>query len=287
MKSLALNYVLQTARVCISGSKPPLHLSVMNNSIQIIPFTNLVLAFIPAIVVVVIVWRWGIGYKRSIYALSRMLIQLLLIGYFLVFIFKTDSSLIVIGVLAVMLFTASWIALHTKKIPRRELYLKSFCSILLGGGIILLLITQGVLNLSPWYLPSYVIPLAGIIFANAMNSVSLAVERLEAETERNVPYEQARIIALRASLIPVINTMLAVGLVALPGMMTGQILSGISPFIAARYQIMVMCMIFGSAGISAAFFLYMVRSNFTTREKTIRQDDRIKQDGVKGKKKIE
>ena len=259
----------------------------MNNSVQIIPFTNLVLAFIPAIVVVVIVWRWGIGYKRSIYALARMLIQLLLIGYFLVFIFKSDSSLIVIGVLAVMLFVSSWIALHTKTIPRRQLYLKSFCSISLGGGIILLLITQGVLNLHPWYLPSYVIPLAGIIFANAMNSVSLAVERLEAETDRNVPYEQARIIALRASLIPVINTMLAVGLVALPGMMTGQILSGISPFIAARYQIMVMCMIFGSAGISAAFFLYMVRSNFTTREKTIRQDDRIKQDGVKGKKKIE
>ena len=259
----------------------------MNNSVQIIPFTNLVLAFIPAIVVVVIVWRWGIGYKRSIYALARMLIQLLLIGYFLVFIFKSDSSLIVIGVLAVMLFVSSWIALHTRRIPRRQLYLKSFCSISLGGGIILVLITQGVLNLSPWYLPSYVIPLAGMIFANAMNSVSLAVERLEAEIDRDVPYEQARIIALRTSLIPITNSLLAVGLVSLPGMMTGQILSGVSPFIAARYQIMVMCMIFGSAGISAAFFLYMVRSNFTTREKTIRQDDRIKQDGVKGKKKIE
>jgi putative ABC transport system permease protein len=240
----------------------------MNNSIQIIPFTNLVLAFIPAIVVVVIVWRWRIGYKRSIYALSRMLIQLLLIGYFLVFIFKSDSPLIVIAVLAVMLFVSSWIALHTKNIPRRQLYLKSFCSILLGGGIILLLVTQGVLNLSPWYLPSYVIPLAGMIFANAMNSISLAVERLEAEIDRDVPYEQARIIALRASLIPITNILLAVGLVSLPGMMTGQILSGVSPFIAARYQIMVMCMIFGSAGISAACFLYMVRSNFTTREKT-------------------
>jgi putative ABC transport system permease protein len=238
----------------------------MNNSVQIIPFTNLVLAFIPAIVVVVIVWRWGIGYKRSIYALARMLIQLLLIGYFLVFIFKTDNSLIVIGVLAVMLFVSSWIALHTKTIPKRELYLKSFCSISLGGGIILLLITQGVLNLHPWYLPSYVIPLAGMIFANAMNSVSLAVERLEAEIDRDVPYEQARIIALRTSLIPITNSLLAVGLVSLPGMMTGQILSGVSPFIAARYQIMVMCMIFGSAGISAAFFLYLVRSNFTKKE---------------------
>jgi putative ABC transport system permease protein len=100
-----------------------------------------------------------------------------------------------------------------------------------------------------------------------MNSVSLAVERLEAEIDRDVPYEQARIIALRTSLIPITNSLLAVGLVSLPGMMTGQILSGVSPFIAARYQIMVMCMVFGSAGISSAFFLALVRSNFTTKEK--------------------
>jgi putative ABC transport system permease protein len=101
-----------------------------------------------------------------------------------------------------------------------------------------------------------------MIFASAMNSVSIAVERLDAEVERDVPYEKARIIALRASLIPITNSLFAVGLVSLPGMMTGQILSGVSPFIAARYQIMVMCMIFGSAGISSACFLALVRSNF-------------------------
>ncbi|MCP5098918.1 MAG: ABC transporter permease, partial [Chloroflexi bacterium] len=167
------------------------------------------------------------------------------------------------GVLTVMLFASSWIALRTVKIPRRELYLKSFCSISVGGGVILLLITQGVLNLQPWYLPSYVVPLAGMIFASAMNSVSIALERLNAEIERDVPYEKARVIALRASLIPITNSLFAVGLVSLPGMMTGQILSGVSPFIAARYQIMVMCMIFGSAGISSACFLALVRSHFT------------------------
>ena len=234
----------------------------MNNSVQIIPFANLILAFIPAVAVVGILWKWGIGYGNSLYAIFRMLIQLLLIGYFLIFIFKSDSYLIVAGVLAVMLFASSWIALRTVKIPRRLLYLKSFCSISVGGGLILLLITQGVLNLQPWYLPSYVIPLAGMIFANAMNSVSIALERLNAEVERDVPYDKARVIALRASLIPITNSLFAVGLVSLPGMMTGQILSGISPFIAARYQIMVMCMIFGSAGISSACFLALVRSNF-------------------------
>ena len=234
----------------------------MNNSVQTIPFANLILVFIPAVAVVGILWKWGIGYGNSLYAIFRMLIQLLLIGYFLIFIFKSDSYLIVAGVLAVMLFASSWIALRTVKIPRRLLYLKSFCSISVGGGLILLLITQGVLNLQPWYLPSYVIPLAGMIFASAMNSVSIALERLNAEVERDVSYDKARVIALRASLIPITNSLFAVGLVSLPGMMAGQILSGISPFIAARYQIMVMCMIFGSAGISSACFLALVRSNF-------------------------
>ncbi len=115
-------------------------------------------------------------------------------------------------------------------------------------------------HLHPWYLPRYLIPLAGMIFANAMNSVSLAAERFEAEIKRDVDYDQARSIALRASLIPIINSLFAVGLVSLPGMMTGQILSGISPLIAVRYQIMVMCMIFGAAGISSACFLTLVKN---------------------------
>jgi len=238
----------------------------MNNLIQTIPFINLILVFIPVIAVILIIWKWGLDYRSSLYAVSRMLIQLSLIGYFLVFIFEYDSALIVVAVLTIMIFASSWIALRTMRIPRKVLYLKSFCSILLGGGIILLLITQGVLNLDPWYLPSYMIPLAGMIFANAMNGVSLAGERLEAEINRNIPYEQARIIALKASLIPITNSLFAVGLVSLPGMMTGQILSGVSPFIAARYQIMVMSMIFSSVGISSALFLVLVRSDFTSTE---------------------
>jgi len=237
----------------------------MSNSIQTIPFPNLALALIPVIVVIVVLWKWKIGFKNSIYAVFRMLVQLFLIGYFLVYIFETDSSWIVIAVLAVMLFSSSWIALRTIKIARKILYLKCFIAITLGGGIVLLLITQGVLNLQPWYLPSYMIPLAGMIFANSMNSISLAGERLEAEISRNIAYDQARIIALQASLIPITNSLFAVGLVSLPGMMTGQILSGVSPFIAARYQIMVMCMIFGSAGISSAFFLVLVKANFKTK----------------------
>ncbi len=238
----------------------------MNSTIHTVSLLNLAIAFIPVIVVITIIWKWQLGYKKSIYAVARMLVQLLLIGYFLTYIFKTENSFIVIAVLAVMLFSASWIALGTISIPRKKLYFKAFGSILLGGGIVLLLITQAVLNLHPWYLPSYVIPLAGMIFANSMNSISLAGERFEAEINRNVTYEKARNVAMHAALIPITNSLFAVGLVSLPGMMTGQIISGVSPLIAARYQIMVMCMIFSSAGISAALFLTLIRADLVKRD---------------------
>ena len=98
-----------------------------------------------------------------------------------------------------------------------------------------------------------------MVFASSMNSVSLSGERFYSELANKVSYEIARNTAFQASMIPNVNALLAVGIVSLPGMMTGQILSGISPFIAARYQIMVMCMIFASAGISSAYFLYLNR----------------------------
>ena len=237
----------------------------MNNSVQIIPFTNLALAFIPVIVVIAIIWKWHLNFKTSLHAIARMLIQLLLIGYFLAYIFETNHSLVVIIVLTVMLISSSWIALRTIKVKRKALYMKSFFSIAISGCIILILITQGVLNLEPWFLPSYMIPLAGMIFANSMNSVSLAGERLEAEMNRGVQYEEARLTAFQAALIPITNSLFAVGLVSLPGMMTGQILSGVSPLVAVRYQIMVMCMIFGSSGISAAIFLVIIKSDIASK----------------------
>ena len=89
----------------------------MNSTIQNIPLINLALAFIPVVVVVLIIWKWKLGYRGSIYAVSRMLIQLLLIGYFLTYIFESDSATIVVAILVVMLLASSWIAMRTIKIP--------------------------------------------------------------------------------------------------------------------------------------------------------------------------
>ena len=237
----------------------------MNESLQTIPLFNLALSFIPALITILILFKWSLNSSNAIYAMSRMLVQLLLIGYFLTYIFESDSASIIVAILAVMVFFSSWIALGTVSEHRITLYKYAFLSIAVGGGLTLVLVTQAVLEITPWYLPQSMIPIAGMIFANSMNSVSLAAERLNAELSRDVPYDEARNIALQSSLIPVINSLFAVGLVSLPGMMTGQILSGVSPLIAARYQIIVMCMILGSAGISTAYFLVLVKPFFKDR----------------------
>jgi putative ABC transport system permease protein len=98
-----------------------------------------------------------------------------------------------------------------------------------------------------------------MIFSHSMNSVSIAAERYAAEMNNGQKEESARRTAFQAALIPLVNSLMAVGLVSLPGMMTGQVLAGVSPLIAARYQIMVMCVLFGAAGLSAVCYLYWAR----------------------------
>jgi len=80
----------------------------MNSSLQTIPLLNLALAFIPVAAVIVILYRWSLGYGNAIYSVSRMLAQLLLVGYFLTYIFESDSIRMVLLVLAVMVLASSW-----------------------------------------------------------------------------------------------------------------------------------------------------------------------------------
>ncbi len=232
-----------------------------------IPLANLAISFIPVAVVIAIMIKWSLDSRQAIYGTARMLLQLLLVGYVLVYIFEAESAWIVLLVLSGMLLAASWIALRPLKSGRVSLAPVALGSILLGGVTTLILITQLVLDLEPRWKPDTVIPLAGMIFANSMNCVSLAAERFQSETRNGAEYLDARRTAMHAALIPITNALFSVGIVSLPGMMTGQILSGISPLIAARYQIMVMCMVFGSGGISAACFLWWIgRPKLTVSE---------------------
>ena len=231
----------------------------MDTSIEPIPLTRLMLMFIPVVVVILIQVKWAMPTKPTLYGMGRMVLQLLLIGYILLFIFETEHGIVVLLVLVTMIAVSSWIALRPIASQRSHLYLVTLASISIAGLPILFLSTGWVLEVTPWYAPRYVIPLAGMIFANSMNSISIAAERLTAELDGGSNRDDARRKAFATALIPLVNSLMAVGLVTIPGIMTGQVLAGISPLIAARYQIMMMCMLFGSSGISTACFLYWSR----------------------------
>ena len=232
---------------------------MIRSSIATIPLPSLALLLIPVAVVLWIQYRWSLDYKEGLYAVSRMLGQLLIIGYFLGSIFNSESAWVIVLILSIMIIASSWIALRTVKMNRKKLFIIVLISILVGSGSTLFLVTQGVLQIDPWYKATIMIPLAGMIFSNALNSISLAAERFNDEYARGKGYEAARSIAYQTALIPIINALFAVGLVSLPGMMTGQILSGVDPLIAARYQIMVMAMIFASGGLSSAIYLLLLK----------------------------
>ena len=227
----------------------------MNASISAISNLSLVLAFLPALIVIGIMYYWRAGGGTGIYATLRMLVQLLLIGYVLVYIFDADHWGVIVAVLIVMLFAASWIAVRTVESPSSRTYFNAFVAVSVSGLPILALVTQGVIGVEPWFMPRYVVPLAGMIFSGAMTAISIAAERLAAELDTGRSWEQARRTAFNTAMIPIVNALFAVGLVSLPGMMTGQVLSGVSPLIAAKYQIVVMTMLFGATGIAAAIYL--------------------------------
>jgi putative ABC transport system permease protein len=237
----------------------------MDTVLTEISLQGLVIAFLPVAVVVGIMLRWSAGARTALYATFRMLVQLLLIGYVLIYIFDSNRPIFILAVLAIMLTVASWIAIRPLQRKNPRIYLNSLGAISIGGILTLALVSQLVLGVEPWFSPRYLVPLAGMIFAGSMNAVSLAAERLQSELERGTSYLEGRRIALQAALIPITNSLFAVGLVALPGMMTGQILSGISPMVAAKYQIVVMTMLFGASGISAA--LYLVLANKTIKDR--------------------
>lgn len=234
----------------------------MESTIQIIPLSNLAIAFIPVLIVVGLLFKWSLEAGTALYSIIRMLVQLIIVGYVLVFIFESQNLWITILVISIMILASSWIALRTTKHLRLKLFWYVALSSLLGGGSVLLLTVWPILELTPIFKPQYTIPLAGMVFASSMNTISLSLERLNSELKNNVGYIQARNTAFHASLIPIVNTMFAVGIVSLPGMMTGQVLSGVSPLIAVRYQILIMCMIFASCALSTACLLVICRKLF-------------------------
>ncbi|NMH58513.1 ABC transporter permease [Alteromonas ponticola] len=229
-----------------------------------ISWWSLLWCLVPVAIVAAIYAFWcAEDLLEMLYACLRMVIQLALVGFALIWLFKNPAAHISVAVILMMLAIAAWIAIRPlKKLPEfsPQSWLGAVIALISGVGICLAITMIGVLSVSPWFKPSFIIPLAGMYLANSMNVISLSAERYFAERRTGSNQHVAKRRALKASMIPQINGLFAVGLVALPGMMTGQILSGIEPMIAVRYQIMIMAMLLGSTGIAASIMLLWLAS---------------------------
>lgn len=225
--------------------------------------------------------------KQMLWASLRMVFQLLAVGYLLHFLFAVKSPLPVLAILLVM--GAFSLQVMGARIKRRmpRFYQVVGSSLLIGCGGVTFLFCTLVVHYSPWYDPRYLIPLAGMIIGNSMNGASLAAERLASEMrERRDEIETALCLgasgrqacepalknAFRAAIMPTVNTMAAMGIVSLPGMMTGQILSGTEPMVAVRYQVAIMCAITGAVAITSYLILAQGYRHYFTKAQQLQMD---------------
>lgn len=200
-----------------------------------------------------------LGLVRSLlWASLRMVVQLSLVGWILTWVFALQSLPLILGVITIMTLAAGQAAISRVSSCYQGMYWRSLLSIFVSSWLTTLYFMLVIGQPEPWYRPEYLIPLLGMVLGNGISGVALGLERFldQAQQQRlqietwlalgATRWEAARGLvreAVRTGLIPLVNSMLATGLVSLPGMMTGQILGGVPPQQAVNYQIVIMFMI--------------------------------------------
>lgn len=259
----------------------------MNSSIDLM-FWQVIAAYIFIIILLLIVRLKGISREKEIIiATVRMSLQLILVGYLLIYIFENPHPFVTGLIFIIMLSFAIHNVYKRIKLDLTKPLKKTIAlSMTFGISISLLFFIIVVLALSPWYDPQFFIPIAGMIIGNSMTGITLGVNNLLTgmKTEKN-QIEAALILgatpkmatkkvinqAFDAAMLPTINSMVGMGIIFLPGMMTGQILSGISPLIAVNYQIAIMLGIVGSVSLSVLTFLHLGYKNFFNSRSQLNQ----------------
>jgi putative ABC transport system permease protein len=203
----------------------------------------------------------------------RTFAQLFLLGYVLKFVFQLDSVWPVLAVFLFMIVFAVRIIRSRIKEKQVAFFWPMLISMTISYAVAAIMITGVVIGAEPWWKPQYFIPLSGMLIGNSMNAVAISLDRLLSDLKKRrqevemmlslgADYgEAAKDMvrnAMRAGMIPAINSMMAVGVVFIPGMMTGQILAGADPLQAIRYQIVVMVMLVGSTALLSFLGVHIV-----------------------------
>jgi len=212
-----------------------------------------------------VAYRLGIE-RQLMIATLRMCVQLGAIGFVLKFIFAQTSPLWTVGLAAIMILLAGLeiTARQTDRFRGWWTYGLGTATLLFVGTIATIFGVGILIGPEPWYAPRYVLPILGMMLGNTLTGISLGLENMTATVKRERTAIEARLAlgatrfealsqvqrqALKTGMMPIVNAMAASGIVALPGMMTGQILSGVDPIEATKYQLLIMFLIAGGTAL--------------------------------------
>jgi putative ABC transport system permease protein len=228
-------------------------------------------------------------HRQIAWSAIRMVVQLVIVGLVLRAVFSLSSPPVTLAVILVMVLIAS-----REVAARPEQRLTRFGNLLVGASAVafatflaaILALTTAI-RPTPWFAPRYAIPLAGIVLGNVLNGASLALDgilggvvrernAIEAQLALGATFWEAMRGLIRASvrraLLPIINQMAAAGVVTLPGIMTGQILAGMDPLEAAKYQILLIFLLAGGSGLAAVAVVYLAALRLTDDRQRLRLD---------------
>ncbi len=250
-------------------------------------FWQLSLALLLVFVVVAISLRQRLGLERDLLiGAVRTMVQLYLVGLILAAVFSAARWYWVLLILVVMAAIATHAAVSRLAKPIPGVYWIAATALTISTAATLAWVIGVVVQPRPWWEPQYVIPIAGMILGNSMTSAALAGDRLQSDLFARRDEVEARLAlgfsgpeavqplvraSLRAAMIPTVNGMMTVGVVQLPGMMTGQILAGASPLTAIRYQIVVVFMLAVATAVGSLLFVRLAVGRYLTPAHQLRR----------------
>ena len=222
-------------------------------------------------------------------ATLRMVVQLVLIGFVLRAVFALASPLATVAVVLVMMAIAAReiAARPEQRLGRIGNYAVGAGAVFVATSLTAILALTTAIRPHPWYDPHYAVPLAGIILGNVLNGGSLALDGMLDGVVRERAAIEAQLAlgstfrhairglvrsSIRRALLPIVNQMSAAGIITLPGIMTGQILAGMDPLEAAKYQILLLFLLSGGAGLAAVAVVYLAAMRLTDDRQRLRID---------------
>lgn len=244
------------------------------------PQLALCLVFILTAGAASIALRLGL-HRDLLWGTVRTFAQLFMLGFVLRYIFNIRMWWPVLLVFWCMLAFAVQI-IHGRVKEKSIRYLDTtFLTMFLSFTLVTILITGVIVQVRPWYEPRYFLPLGGMVIGNSMNAIAIALDRLFSELRKSAGLIEMRLSlgasaweataditrgAVKAGMIPSINAMMGVGMVFIPGMMTGQILAGAEVVTAVKYQVMVMLMLVGSTSLGSVLVVLLSLRRCFTRD---------------------